>query len=109
MEIDCKSVPLVYTDNHDDENLTLIFFGVEWGCHKGISKHPKRFFKTRRHFDRNASAFLKTSSPFVNQTKGDIESCLERNQANSTNKCNESIGLKCLFKGRIQLANAIES
>ena len=50
MEIDCKSVPLVYTDNHDDENLTLIFFGVEWGCHKGISKHPKRFFKTCRRF-----------------------------------------------------------
>ena len=58
MEIDCKSVPLVYTDNHDDENLTLIFFGVEWSCHKGISKHPKRFFKTRRRFGLNASAFF---------------------------------------------------
>ena len=64
MEIDCKSVPLVYTDNHDDENLTLIFFGVEWHSYKGISKHPKRFFKTRRRFGRNASAFLETLIAF---------------------------------------------
>ena len=64
MEIDCKSVSLVYTDNHDDENLTLIFFGVEWSCHKGISKHPKRFFKTRRRFDQNASAFFQNITVF---------------------------------------------
>ena len=64
MEIDCKSVSLVYADNHDDENLTLFFFVSEWGCHKGISKHPKRFFKTRRRFGLNASAFLKNITVF---------------------------------------------
>ena len=64
MEIDCKSVPLVYTDNHDDENLTLIFFGVEWGCHKGISKHPKRFFKTPDVLVETPRRFFKTSPSF---------------------------------------------